>query len=374
MALSAKALIGAGALATLLVAPLVAGDGFGGGFWFGGAGGGSSHSGGGTSDGGYHRGEARIVTVDANGGSEFRSINAAIQAAGWGGTVKVKSGIYVESLDIKRPVTIVGEVHEPGEFPLPVQVEAPPDKPCANISVAESGFVGLMQIGLRAGSANVQRACVELHRGFLAVKDATIVAPSYVSAVIARGGHLSIENTSISGGREGVLITASDMIGGLGSVNTFYLVHNKIANNITGVKVDALAQVNIVGNDIYNNSNDGVIYFQGRGTIIGNDIHDNKRSGVVLQDGNQSPTVRANKIFANVGSGIEIVPGTTAVTPELGRPIPVSRGEICDNLISGNRGSAIDSKVDSLSLNCKNDISGNRDNRRGHGWQRGVNE
>jgi parallel beta-helix repeat protein len=272
----------------------------------------------------------------------------------------------VESLEIRRPVTILGLVNKPGEFPLPVKVQAPPDKPCVNVDVEGSGFVSINQIDLSAGPQNVQRSCIELQSGFLSIKDSTILAPSYVSTVLARGGHLSIETTTISGGREGVLIATTN------STGTYYLVGNKITQNITGIKVDGLAQANIVGNDISRNSNDGVIYFQGRGSIIGNDIHDNSRAGLVLQDSPQSPTVKANKIYQNAGPGIEVVPSTVPVTQVGGRPIPVSRGEICDNLIIDNAGAGIDSKVGGLAFNCKNDVNGNKGGKRNRGlWGSG---
>jgi parallel beta-helix repeat protein len=183
-----------------------------------------------------------------------------------------------------------------------------------------------------------------------------ISAPSYVSTVLARGGHLSLETSTVSGGREGVLITTRDPTG------TYYIFRNRIVSNITGIKIDGIAQAHIVGNDISLNSNDGVVYFQGRGTVIGNDIHDNSRAGIILQDSPQSPTVKANKIYANAGPGIEVVPSNVPVTSVGGRPIPVSRGEICDNLITGNLGAGIDIKVSGMAFNCKNDINGNRDN------------
>ncbi len=72
--------------------------------------------------------------------------------------------------------------------------------------------------------------------------------------------------------------------------------------------------------------------------------------------------MKANKIFQNAGPGIEVVPSTVQVTQVGGRPIPVSKGEICDNLIIDNVGAGIDSKVGGLALNCKNDINGNKDN------------
>lgn len=354
MSLKANALIGVCALALLAAGSASAGPGDG--FYIGG----SSGSG----DGGPRgKKDGPTVVVDKVAGPYY-TIMDGIRAAGYGGRVRIRPGVYVESLDVKRPVELIGQVNTPGEFPLPVKLQAPPDKPCINVDVEGSGFVSVNQIDLAAGAQNVQRSCVELHSGYLSIKDSTISAPSYVSTVLARGGHLSLETSTVSGGREGILITTRDNVG------TYYIVGNKLAGNITGIKIDGIAQANIVGNDISRNSADGVVYFQGRGTIIGNDIHDNARAGLVLQDSPQSPTVKANKIFANAGPGIEVVPSNVPVTSVGGRPIPVSKGEICDNLITGNLGAGIDSKVSGLAINCKNDINGNRDSgpKKRRGW------
>jgi parallel beta-helix repeat protein len=346
MSLKAKALIGVCALALLAAGPGFAGPSDG--FWMGGSSDGDQGS------GSRGKSQGATVVVDKIAGP-YHTIMDGIRAAGYAGKVRVHPGIYIESLEVKRPVEIIGLVNKEGEFPLPVRLQAPPDMPCLNVNVEGSGFVAINQVDLAAGAQNVQRSCVELHSGFLSIKDSTISAPSYVSTVLARGGHLSLETTTVSGGREGVLITTRTNTG------TYYIVNNKIVGNITGIKIDGIAQANIVGNGISRNSNDGVVYFQGRGTVIGNDIHDNSRAGLVLQDSPQSPTVKANKIYANAGPGIELVPSNVPVTSVGGRPLPVSKGEICDNLITGNLGAGIDVKVSGLTLTCKNDISGNRD-------------
>ncbi|MFZ1991686.1 MAG: right-handed parallel beta-helix repeat-containing protein, partial [Alphaproteobacteria bacterium] len=331
------------------------------GFWIGG--GSPGDWGGGPGDKGSKG--PREVEVGVGPSFRFHSISEAIKAVGPGGIVHVDQGLYVESLKITKPVTIVGRVNKPVEGNMPLEIvvklQAPPDQPCVNVNVHGDGYVSLRQIGMIAGQQNVQHACVELENGSLAIKDSTIAAPNYVSALLARGGNLTVETSTISGGREGILITARDGTG------TYYIgSNNAITGNITGVKVDGLAQANIVGNDISGNAADGVVYYQGRGSVIGNTIHDNTRSGLVLQNSPQSPTVRYNKIYQNFGSGIQVVPAVAQVG-QMGPPMPESRGLICDNTITNNFGAGIDAAARALTMNCKNELKGNFDDKRRRG-------
>jgi parallel beta-helix repeat protein len=364
MASTARALIAACVLG-LGMASAPAGASPSDGFWIGG-----SSSGPGPDFGGPGRYDTRGPhEVEVGVGSSFRyhSIMDGIKAVGAGGIVHVDQGLYVESLKITKPVTIVGRVNKPIESSKPIEIvvklQAPPDEPCASVDVKGSGVVSLRQISMIAGPQNVQHACVELEAGSLAIKDSTITAPNYVSALLARGGNLSVETTTVTGGREGILITARDGAG------TYYIgSNNTITRNITGIKVDGLAQANIVGNEISNNAADGVVYYQGRGSVIGNTIFNNNSAGLVLQNSPQSPTVRFNKIYQNVGNGIQIVPAIAQIGVS-GPPLPESRGLICDNTISNNFGAGIDARATGLSIDCKNDLHGNRgDKSKNRGW------
>jgi hypothetical protein len=320
----AASLIAACALiATLAGAPAKAASD---GFWIapawphaGGKGGGSAPK------GVKHR---RTVEVGKGDAYRFNTIAAGIKAAGFGGVVRVQPGIYIESLHITKPVTIFGVVNDKAPRTHLVKILAPTDEPCVDVDVPNSGFVQIRQMDLVAGKDNVQRSAVELEHGFLSVKDSSIAAPNYVSALLARGGQLSVEQSDITGGREGVLIAAKD------STGTFYLVDNTIAHNITGIKVDGIAQANIVGNRIWDNADTGISYYQGRGTIIGNDIRRNGKSQITIADGRQSPTVKFNVISEFFGHPISrVAPGP--VGPWTPPSLPASKGAIEQNMIYG---------------------------------------
>jgi hypothetical protein len=354
MALSkATALIGVCAAALIAAGSAFAeGDGW----WWGGGSGGGDH--GDRNGHGRDRGREHGQTVEVDKLSgPYHTITDGIRAAGYGGTVSVHPGEYSESLLITKPVTIVGKVDQtdPDNVVNLVTITPPGDIPCASIDVDGSGFVSLRQLNLTAGSEHVQHSCVELDSGYLSVKDSSITAPSYVATLLARGGHMSIENTTIQGGREGVLVaTQSDNAG------TFYIVGSRIMHNVTGIKVDGISQANIIDNDIHDNLSDGIVYFQGRGRVIGNDIYDNARAGLVLQNSPVSPTVKVNNIRHNRSAGIVIQPSTAESTPlPGGHGLPRSRGVICDNIISDNGGSGIDARESGLSPDCRNTLSGN---------------
>ncbi|NIA11877.1 MAG: hypothetical protein GWP10_19660 [Nitrospiraceae bacterium] len=47
--------------------------------------------------------------VDDDGGADFTSIQAAVDAASAGDTIEVRSGTYVENVDVDKRLTLVGE-------------------------------------------------------------------------------------------------------------------------------------------------------------------------------------------------------------------------------------------------------------------------
>ena len=52
--------------------------------------------------------QAHVLTVDAAGGADFQTIQAAICAASPGDTIYVNPGIYEETLQIDTPLSIKG--------------------------------------------------------------------------------------------------------------------------------------------------------------------------------------------------------------------------------------------------------------------------
>jgi M6 family metalloprotease-like protein len=54
-------------------------------------------------------GAAAVITVDDSGGADFTSIQAAVDAAAEGDTIEVRSGTYVENVDVNKQLTLIGE-------------------------------------------------------------------------------------------------------------------------------------------------------------------------------------------------------------------------------------------------------------------------
>ncbi|MCD4811279.1 right-handed parallel beta-helix repeat-containing protein [bacterium] len=54
-------------------------------------------------------GAAAVITVDDSGGADFTSIQAAVDAASEGDTIEVRSGTYVENVDVRKRLTLRGE-------------------------------------------------------------------------------------------------------------------------------------------------------------------------------------------------------------------------------------------------------------------------
>ena len=54
-------------------------------------------------------GAAAVITVDDSGGADYTTIQAAVDAANEGDTIEVRSGTYVENVDVGKRLTLRGE-------------------------------------------------------------------------------------------------------------------------------------------------------------------------------------------------------------------------------------------------------------------------
>ena len=54
-------------------------------------------------------GAAAVITVDDSGGADFTSIQAAVDAASAGDTIEVRTGTYVENVDVNKTLTLIGD-------------------------------------------------------------------------------------------------------------------------------------------------------------------------------------------------------------------------------------------------------------------------
>ena len=59
--------------------------------------------------------EPPVITVDDSGGADFTSIQAAVDAAGDGDTIEVRSGTYVENVDVGKRLTIISASGNPDD-------------------------------------------------------------------------------------------------------------------------------------------------------------------------------------------------------------------------------------------------------------------
>ena len=84
-------------------------------------------------------GAAAVITVDDNGGADFTSIQAAVDAASVGDTIDVWSGTYYEAVNINKQITLRGIDTGDG---LPV-VDAGGSGNCIRISSADIDISGI---------------------------------------------------------------------------------------------------------------------------------------------------------------------------------------------------------------------------------------
>ena len=260
------------------------------------------------------RQRGKVVVVDGTG-SGNASIQAAVNAAGPGGVVRVKPAgrPYGDSLVLSFPVTI--ESATPGQM---VDIRAPYDRPCVYAAPSGNGLVRLS--GLRFLKPNDElgyraQPCVIVEAGYFSMTQSSVEATIHNPAVLLRGGFSRIESTVIRNGQVGVQIDAAPD-------GDYFLIGNDIVGNVDGIRVNGRAPVTALENHIRDNIQNGVVSIGGGGIFTGNWIYGNGESGVLLQRSDLAPRFIANFIARNQGAGVRMWPDARAT---------IGWNQVCNN-------------------------------------------
>jgi len=258
----------------------------------------------------------RVVIVDQQGKQgRYRTIQAAVNAVGSGGTVRVVSGAqpYTDALRISYPVSIQS-------YTEGVQVDIRPayDVPCLHINSASNGLVSVSGMKWLKPSDELDyraRPCIIMERGFFSLKDSFVESTIHSPAILLQDGFSRIESTTITNGQVGVRIDAAPN-------GDYFLIGNNIVGNVDGIRVNGRARVTVLGNHVHDNIEHGIVSVGGGGTYLSNWIYRNGESGVLLQRSVLAPEFRANFISRNNKAGIRVWPDANGV---------ISWNQICNN-------------------------------------------
>lgn len=244
----------------------------------------------------------QTLVVDQMGRGDFTSIGDAIKQVVPGSIIKVRPGLYRESITLDKPIEIVGD----GQID-DVVIEAE-----QTVLSFDAPYGRVANLSIR----QVERAVF--------VSD---------GAVVILNGRLELERCDISNtGGEGVDIRGEANprirwckihdcgVWGVAFVNNArgVLEDNEIwSNSLANVYISGSAQPVIRRNRVHHGDTYGIqIYKQGGGLVEDNDVFLNRSDGIDIDPGEEkhggNPLVRHNVIHENGSAGINMIGDATA--------------------------------------------------------------
>lgn len=304
----------------------------------------------------YERHMKHEWLIDAGGGGDTHTIGDALARSGDGAVLRIRPGLYRESLRIRTPIALVAA--DPETPP----VVSPDSGPC--IAISGNGVLvhglGLRAPGpvegvepqpcviVRGGSPQLEgnqitgdgAPAVLLSDGTAAVLHGNIIRSSAAGIVVTAGARPSIDENGLSdiagpallvrGGalpkvENNVFETSGAVVFGEGAAGSFQ--NNTLRDGrVTAVEIGGAADPEVSGNTIERPAQSGIyIYGDGRGRVHDNRIASSKLSGIVVDGG--SPRLTDNQVTESGEHGILI--------------INASGGEIAGNVVRDSKRNGI---------------------------------
>jgi parallel beta-helix repeat protein len=252
---------------------------------------------------------------------DFSTIQKAVDNASVGGTVFVRSGIYLEQIVVETPLSLIGEDRENTVISVlhindsltsaAIEVKAK--------DVTISGFtIKNAQVGIKIAAEPYQKPpssrCEIIDN---------IITENFGVGIFAESGesHLISRNTITKNGDAGIYCRSS---------------HSTISrNNITenggaGIIVNSCGILVIKFNTLSGNRDGLGLYWNGWFHVYGNEIVDNQGYGVEFGEGCHNSTVSLNNIKRN-GIGVNLLNFGLTGTSSIGLSNQVSLNNILDN-------------------------------------------
>ncbi|NUM80948.1 right-handed parallel beta-helix repeat-containing protein [bacterium] len=208
----------------------------------------------------------KIITVALDGSGQFSSIQEAIDFAEFNSRIKIKSGVYYETLMLKSFVNIDGE--------------------------------GIGKTVIVSGGDKPILQAYNLSGGLVTDLSFEFTKPTSVPVFSARYSTFSIEKCSFRFGTYGADISSASSV----QMRQCTLANNSIA----GVRVDKRSTGTVSGGLIFNNGGDGIqLIAYASSSVEHNTIRDNAGHGIFL-DKNSVNRVSGNYIYDNGKNGIHV--------------------------------------------------------------------
>ncbi|CUS48999.1 MAG: non-specific serine/threonine protein kinase [Idiomarinaceae bacterium HL-53] len=232
------------------------------------------------------------LTVGANG-SDFTSIQEAIDFALPGTEIRVAAGTYSESVRIEKDVKVIG-AGQRGDAKLHV------DEQDAIYLIGTDG--GIENFSIRSRSGTQLSYAIFVDGGSPQILNNEIQSNSASVIAVNNGATPLVEGNIIRGSRQSGIVIYNQSAG--------VYRNNEIHDNTEfGIRLETDTNPSFSGNKIFANKQGGVIIIDsGSGEFEGNEIYDNEIANVIVTAG-ANPTFTGNTIRRSKSNGIFIFAG-----------------------------------------------------------------
>lgn len=268
-----------------------------------------------------------VRVVAKTGPADFRTIGDAIAKAPDGAIIRVRPGLYRESLSLKRTVELVGD-GDASEIVV--------ENTTGKVLLMQADYAALRNLTFRLrASGNVKDYCIEVTKGRLMLEDCDITSSSLACMGVHNAeSEVIVRRCRIHDGNESGIYFYDNATGIVEDCS----IHG---NALAGVAITRGANPLVRNCRMYDGKQNAIfVYDNGLGTIENCDIYNHTLSGIEIKSG-ANPTVRGCVIRDGKSGGIYVQSG--------------GRGVIEDCDIYNNTLSGIEVKADSNPLirNCE---------------------
>jgi len=287
--------------------------------------------------GGALAGAAKTLTVAQDGSGNYRTVQAAINAASPGDTVYVKAGTYRERITFKSGITLQGAgrgstvLTHPGGSPV-IAVQNVTSGKITGFTVRYGG-TGKNTAVLVDGSKLIVEGCIIIGASYSGIQVRYAGCDVLILNCILRGnaqaGAFFLDGAQGTVRQTEIYDNGYHGVAARGNGTAPVIEENVIRDNgYSGIYFDRGAQGTVRENEIYGNGSQGIRARDG-GTdplIENNVIRNNVENGVFFLERAQG-TLRQNEIYGNGYRGVEIGSGADPI--------------VADNSILDNKGYGI---------------------------------
>ncbi len=213
---------------------------------------------------------ADIITVDDDSGSDYLSIQAAVDNASHSDTIIVYPGTYTENVDVDKGLTIISKSGNPDD--TVVQAANPKD----HIFDVTANNVTIKGFSLKSAGGTREDAKAGIH--LQSVQNGTIsnniLADNLVGIFVeSSSNNVLVDNTANSNELYGIRLQSS-------SNNS--LISNEVLYNGFGISLISSNNNELSNNTVNSNNNYGISLFQSDDNRLINNTASNKKYGIYL--------------------------------------------------------------------------------------------